>query len=94
MSLQEKLDELRQAAAERIPAELREVMHRAVEDLRASGIADRILKAGETAPAFELVDTTGQSVRSADLLARGGHYASLVTRDDSLTSNQSPADAA
>ena len=35
------------------------------------GIADRILKAGETAPAFELVDTTGQSVRSADLLARG-----------------------
>ena len=71
MSLQEKLDQIRASMAARIPADLQEVMHRAVEDLRASGIADRLLKVGETAPDFDLADTTGQPVRSAGLLARG-----------------------
>lgn len=71
MSLQEKLDQIRASMAARIPADLQEVMHRAVEDLRSSGIGDRLLKVGETAPDFDLADTTGQPVRSADLLARG-----------------------
>lgn len=71
MSLKEKLDQLRAGSAERIPAESRKIMHQAVEDLRASGMLDRILGVGRPAPAFELANTAGETVRSADLLARG-----------------------
>ena len=42
-----------------------------VEQLRASGVAERILGLGERAPGFELPDPNGKPVRSADLLAAG-----------------------
>ncbi|HSA93080.1 MAG TPA: hypothetical protein VLE48_08730 [Terriglobales bacterium] len=54
-----------------IPAEIRAVMTRHTEELRNSGIQDRVLKMGEAAPPFELADTEGRLVRSTDLLARG-----------------------
>ena len=71
MTLKEKLDELRAGSAKRIPAESRKIMHQAVDDLRTSGIMSRILKVGDTAPAFELANIHGDTVRSADLLTRG-----------------------
>ena len=46
-------------------------MHRATDDLRASGIMDRVLKAGDRMPLFDLENTRGESVSSADLLAKG-----------------------
>ena len=48
-----------------------ETMHRATEDLRRSGLAQRALKVGDLAPAFELANQDGDPVRSSDLLARG-----------------------
>lgn len=69
MLLSEKLDQMRDASAGRIPAEARAVMHQAVEDLRTSG--PTALAVGATAPAFELANIHGDRVRSADLLARG-----------------------
>lgn len=71
MSLHEKLDQIRAGAVDRIPADYRKIMHQAVDDLRASGIRDRMLGVGDLAPAFELPNIHGQSVRSADLLSRG-----------------------
>ena len=71
MILSEKLDRLRAGAADRIPAEHRQVMHQATEALRSSGIQDRVLKIGDPAPAFELPNVTGKLVRSADLLGQG-----------------------
>ena len=48
-----------------------ETMHRATEAFRRSGLAERALKVGDPAPAFELTNQDGVLVRSADLLARG-----------------------
>ena len=71
MTLQERLDRIKAGFVEQAPPEALTVMHRATEDLRASGIMDRIPTVGGTLPAFELPDTDGQVVRSADLLATG-----------------------
>jgi len=46
-------------------------MHRAVEELRASGVAGRILKVGDTAPDFVLPNAAEQPIDSRALLTRG-----------------------
>ncbi len=48
-----------------------EAMHRATEELRQSGLAERALKAGNRAPSFTLHNQDGNSISSADLLAKG-----------------------
>jgi peroxiredoxin len=54
-----------------VPRSVIETMHRATNELIASGAASRALKAGDTAPAFVLNDAEGRPVSSAELLARG-----------------------
>lgn len=71
MSLEHTLRGLREASAKRIPSERAAIMHRATEELRRSGIMDRVIKVGDRLPAFALPNVYGQEVRSADLLARG-----------------------
>jgi hypothetical protein len=71
MTLQERLDAMREASKARIPAEARAVMERSIDDLRASGIMERVARVGQTAPDFTLPNASGQSVRLADLVARG-----------------------
>ena len=71
MTLDEKLATIREAASKRLPPERQAVMHRANEDLRASGILDRVIKVGNPLPAFSLHNAYGREVRSSDLLARG-----------------------
>jgi peroxiredoxin len=46
-------------------------MHRATEELRASGIMDRVIRVGDKLPAFALPNSYGQEVRSAEVLAKG-----------------------
>ncbi len=70
-TLEERLDSMRAAAAKKFPEEVRAVMSRATQDLRDSGIMDRIARPGDALPAFELKDTEGSVVRSADLLGQG-----------------------
>jgi len=71
MTLDEKLATIREAASKRHPPERQAVLHRANEDLRASGILDRVIKVGDPLPAFALQNAYGREVRSSDLLARG-----------------------
>ena len=71
MSLADKLAATRAASAGRIPADRQAIMHRATEDLRNSGILDRIVKIGGRAPDFELDNHDGRRVSSAELLAGG-----------------------
>ncbi len=71
MTLAQRLEALRKAGEKRIPAEARAIMHRATEDLRNSGIVDRVVKAGQQAPSFELVNQHGNRVGLPALLARG-----------------------
>jgi hypothetical protein len=46
-------------------------MHRAVDELRASGAPAAVLRVGDRAPEFTLPNATGQAVDSRALLARG-----------------------
>lgn len=71
MSLEDKLAAIRKMAETRIPAEVRAIMHKSTEDLRASGITERIAKVGSTAPDFTLPNVGGQPVSLAALRARG-----------------------
>jgi hypothetical protein len=59
MGLQEKLDEYKKSFLEKAPPEAVAVMQRATEDLKNSGILDKVLKAGESAPEFSLPMKTG-----------------------------------
>ncbi len=71
MSLAEKLTEMREAAAKNFPPAVLKIMHDATEDLANSGQVEKVIKAGETLPAFSLPNQNGDIVTSADLLARG-----------------------
>jgi hypothetical protein len=71
MSLEERLAAIREMAKTRIPAEANAVMHKAIEDLRASGIMERIAKIGSRAPDFTLPNAAGQAVSLAGSRARG-----------------------
>jgi peroxiredoxin len=54
-----------------VQAERLAIGERAVTELFASGIEDRILPVGAVAPEFALKDATGRMVRSEDMLALG-----------------------
>ena len=72
LSLQGKLDALRaEFEANLAPPPIVAALHRATDELIASGAADRALKAGDRAPSFTLPDTEGKPVSTAALLARG-----------------------
>jgi hypothetical protein len=69
MALQDKLNEHKANFEKNAPPEALEVMHRATADLRNSGILDRALKVGDKAPEFELENTSGELIRSKDILS-------------------------
>ena len=71
MSLEDTLRGLREASAKRIPPEKAAIMHRATEELRRSGMMQRVVKIGDALPAFALPNADGQEVRSIDRLAKG-----------------------
>ena len=70
-TLQDKLDDITARTRELVQAERLAVGERAIEELFASGIEERILPVGPQAPEFELNDSRGRLVRSADMLALG-----------------------
>jgi peroxiredoxin len=69
--LQDQLDEITANTRRLVQAERLAVGERAVEELFASRIEERILPVGAMAPEFALNDAAGRLVRSADLLALG-----------------------
>lgn len=76
MSLQARLDAFKAdfqsgGPPYNAPASIVERLNRATEELVASGLAGRALKAGDKAPAFSLPDPDGRPVSSAELLGRG-----------------------
>jgi peroxiredoxin len=71
MTLQDKLDDITAQTRNLVQPERLEMGERAVAELFASGIEEKLLRPGDTAPAFALPDANGRTVRSADLLALG-----------------------
>ena len=69
--LKEKLEAIKAGAKSRLPPEAQALMQRDIDDVRASGILDRVVKVGERAPDFTLPSTDGKAVALRDLLARG-----------------------
>jgi peroxiredoxin len=75
LSLAQQLEELTTKLRSMVPAERLATIERAAEELQASGLVARALKAGEKAPQFELPDGEGMVWRSQELL----HHGPLVT---------------
>lgn len=71
MSLKEKLEAIHSASLNRIPAEAQEIMKRATDDLRNSGIMQSMAKVGDKAPDFAGTSHDGQAIAFGDLTARG-----------------------
>jgi peroxiredoxin len=69
--LQDKLDEITAQTRTLVQPERLAIGERAIEELFASGIEDRMLPVGAVAPEFALPDFSGKIVRSTDLLALG-----------------------
>lgn len=71
MSLKAELKALQTRLEAGRPPDRVATMHRAVEELRASGAAGRALKAGDKAPDFVLPNAVEQPIDSRALLAKG-----------------------
>ena len=63
MALQQKLDKLKADFVAKAPKDALEIMHRATDDLRNSGIMHQMLKIGDKAPEFELKNADGARFR-------------------------------
>ncbi|MFI7411970.1 peroxiredoxin-like family protein [Streptomyces sp. NPDC049627] len=71
MTLAAELRALYESRFPQLPAEARETMERAAQELADSGQAGRALTAGARAPLFSLPSATGRTVALQDLLERG-----------------------
>lgn len=69
--LQDQLDEITANTRHLVQADRLAVGERAIAELFATGIEERILPVGALAPEFALKDAGGKLVRSADMLALG-----------------------
>lgn len=70
-ALQDQLDEITANTRKLVQAERLAIGERALEELFATRIEERILPVGAQAPDFELKDSSGRLVKSRDLLALG-----------------------
>ena len=69
--LQDRLDAITERTRSLVQPERMDPNERALSELFASGVEQRLLPVGARAPEFTLEDYTGKRVRSADLLALG-----------------------
>ncbi len=71
-TLQDRLDRITARTRSLVQPERLATSEQAIAELFATGIEQRVLQAGASAPAFALIDSqTGKPVHSADLLALG-----------------------
>ena len=71
MALQEQLNALREKFHATAPKKSLEIIRRATEDLKASGILEKALNVGDRLPDFSLNNSKGQPVRVRNFLSGG-----------------------
>ena len=71
MNLATELKAVTESVRQQAPAEVITAMETATAKLAASGLTGKALKRGSRMPDFELLDATGNIVRSIDLHAKG-----------------------
>ena len=62
MGLKDKLNQMKEGFKAKAPKEAQDIMHRAAEDLKNSGIMEHAVKVGDKAPDFTLKNTSGRDV--------------------------------
>lgn len=70
-TLQEKLDAIHADFESKAPAAALAVMHRATDDLIATGLHERALSTGSEFPDFDLTDSKGNAIRSEEIIGSG-----------------------
>jgi len=71
MALKEELKTLKTRLESGRPPDVIETMHKAVDELRASGAQARVLKVGDKAPDWTLPNADERPIESRALLAKG-----------------------
>lgn len=71
MTLKQKIEAYKAGFKEKAPKEVREIMHRATNDLQNSPQMQNTIKVGDMAPDFNLKNTGNSDVALSDLLDRG-----------------------
>lgn len=71
MGLKQQLEEQKKSTGNKASPETIQTMLQATAELKASGIENRALAAGDRVPAFTLPNANGEPVRLTDLLDRG-----------------------
>ncbi|WP_321527379.1 peroxiredoxin-like family protein [Sedimenticola selenatireducens] len=71
MGLQQQLEEQKKSTINKASPEILQTMAQATADLKASGIENQALGAGDLAPDFTLPNARGEEIRLTDLLSRG-----------------------
>lgn len=70
-TLQDKLDAIHIDFESKAPAAALEIMHRATDDLIATGLHERALSTGSQFPDFDLTDTEGNAILSEEIIGDG-----------------------
>ena len=71
MSLAHEIQKFQQEMAGKIPEEIKDLFARKTLELVQTGIAQKTLQVGDSAPSFSLPDVFGKQVTSAELLQSG-----------------------
>ncbi len=69
--LKQAIEAFQQEMLSKIPADIRSTLQRTTEDLVKTGIADRALTVGDTAPDFSLPNVRGEQVSLSGRLDKG-----------------------
>ncbi len=71
MDFQKRLESIKDRIEGNMPPAYLKIMHQATHDLEQSGIQEKVLRVGQKAPAFELINQEGATISSTDLLSKG-----------------------
>ena len=71
VTIREQSEQMKAAAAERLPAEVVEVFDRSIQDLLDQGVPSEVVAVGDTLESFTLSDATGAPVTLDELVEAG-----------------------
>ena len=71
MSLEQQLEKRRTSSAVNIPADKYAIMQQSTKELKEIGLSNNAFKTGQSIPSFELLNASGDLIKSDDLLRKG-----------------------
>lgn len=71
MEFQERLEKIKERIEGNMPPAYLKIMHKATRDLEQSEIPSKVLKVGDQAPVFELINQENEKISSKEMLSKG-----------------------